>query len=363
MSRLPVGGDAWLTAVAEVALAAGVQGRGDLVRALAAELAAAAPSSTGALPSRVLAETRVTEQLIITGSPEVAAPLLDALDKKIEALRADRPGLAGRVLSALTLARRFAGDAGAAHALAEDAILAFERAGDQRNALLQRGRLGYALMEIGDYAAADRRLSDVISASDRMGLGNVAATARHNLGLTLARLGRFDEARTHERAAVAAFRASGNRRMEGASLEYLALIELDAGDSTAAIEAARGACAVAEVEPILPLNLSESLAILGQGLLAAGRPDEALAVARRGLEILEGLGGIDDGEAIIRLTVAEALFATGATDAGRAAIAAARERLLHRAARIPDEAMRAHFLQRVPENRRTLELATARAAP
>jgi tetratricopeptide (TPR) repeat protein len=359
MGHLPVGGDAWLTAAGEVALAAGVQGRGDLVRALADELdqAALAAGGGGTLTSRILAETRIAEQLIITGNPERAAPILDALERQIDALRADRPDLVGRVLAALALARRFAGDVGAAHALAEDAIVAFERAGDQRNALLQRGRLGYALMEIGDYAAADRRLTDVITASDRMGLGNVAATARHNLGLTLARLGRFDEARAHERAAVAAFRASGNRRMEGASLEYLALIELDAGDPAAAIEAARGACAVAEAEPILPLNLSESLAILGQGLLAAGRPHEALAVARRALEMLEGLGGIDDGEAIIRLTWAEALIATGDTDGGRAAIGAARERLLQRAARIPDEAMRAAFLQRVPENRRTLELA------
>jgi hypothetical protein len=54
---------------------------------------------------------------------------------------------------------------------------------------------------------------------------------------------------------------------------------------------------------------------------------------------------------------AEALHATGNTEAARAAIEVARASLLARAAKIKDPSWRASFLDRVPENARTLELA------
>ena len=70
-------------------------------------------------------------------------------------------------------------------------------------------------------------------------------------------------------------------------------------------------------------------------------------------------GGIDEGEARIRLIYAEALHATGELEEARVAIATARDRLLARAAKIGDEAWRRSFLECVPENSRTLELARA----
>src|SRR5262249_10735744 len=152
---------------------------------------------------------------------------------------------------------------------------------------------------IGKAAAAEQVLREVVAAADRMGLQNVAATARHNLGLTLSRLGRFDEARRVEMAARDAFRASGNRRLEGAALEYLAQIELDAGAAAAAELAARAALAVASAEPVLPLNQAESLALVAQSLLAQARAGDALDFASRAARMLDTLGGIDDGEAII----------------------------------------------------------------
>lgn len=145
--------------------------------------------------------------------------------------------------------------------------------------------------------------------------------------------------------------------MEGASLEYLALIRLEAGDITGAERAAREALAVASAEPVLPLNRAESNAILARTLLAAGRANDALALARSALEELEALGGIDDGEAIIRLTLAEALAATGDRTAAAAAVGRARDRLLERSDAISDPALRASFLGRVPENARTLAMA------
>jgi hypothetical protein len=63
--------------------------------------------------------------------------------------------------------------------------------------------------------------------------------------------------------------------------------------------------------------------------------------------------------AFLRLTHAEALHASGALDAARHAIADARARLWVIADKIADPGYKASFLAGVPENARTLALATA----
>jgi eukaryotic-like serine/threonine-protein kinase len=93
--------------------------------------------------------------------------------------------------------------------------------------------------------------------------------------------------------------------------------------------------------------------------LTEGRPDEALADARKAAEVLAELGGIDEGEAQVRLTYAEALRAGGDIAGAEEAIAEARSRLLERAAKISDPELRRSFLERVPENAETLSLARA----
>ncbi|MDB4966514.1 MAG: protein kinase [Myxococcales bacterium] len=349
-AALPVGDELWFSAIGEAAMAFGVKGRGDEVRRLFEAL----PPTPEPGDRAVLAMTRLAEQLIITGAPEAADQLVARLAPLVAA--GSTAATAGRLLSMMTLHRRFQGDAAGAHALAVEAIASFERAADLRNACVQRGRLGYALLEVGFAADAERLLSEVAAQADRMRLANVAATARHNLGLTLARLHRFEEARTVEARAVAEFRQLGNRRMEGASYEYLSLVELEAGDGAAAEQAARAAVAVAEIEPVLPLNLSESLAILAQALLARGRVKEARAASERSVAILAELGGIDDGEALIHLTSVETLFAVGEEARAKAALALAERRLLERMRKMTDVEMRRAFVA-VPENARTVALA------
>ena len=61
----------------------------------------------------------------------------------------------------------------------------------------------------------------------------------------------------------------------------------------------------------------------------------------------------------IRLAHAEALHATGAHDAARRAIADARARLYTIADKIADPTYKTSFLEDVPENARTLALASA----
>jgi hypothetical protein len=75
------------------------------------------------------------------------------------------------------------------------------------------------------------------------------------------------------------------------------------------------------------------------------------------MDVLDALGGVEEGESYVRLTYAEALDATGDRDAAREAIATARVRILERAAMIHDPRWKESFLERVRENARTLELA------
>jgi tetratricopeptide (TPR) repeat protein len=248
------------------------------------------------------------------------------------------------------------GDPSARAAWGERVTALVERTGDVRRACQERGRVGYYFMDLGAYERAVALLREVLAQARALGLTDVEARAQHNLGLALARVGEVDEGRAHERAAADAFHARGNRRMEGASYEYLALIAMSGGAWADAEAAAREALRLGTDPEPLPLNQAESLAILARALLAQGRAAEALDAAREGLRILESLDGTDEGESLIRLAYAEALAATGDHAAARDAIGSAERRLLARADRITDGAARASFLERVPENARTLEL-------
>jgi hypothetical protein len=92
-------------------------------------------------------------------------------------------------------------------------------------------------------------------------------------------------------------------------------------------------------------------------LLARARPAEAFEAARTAMQLLEQMGGIDGGEAIIRLSWAEALAATGDVPQARRALDTARARLKAIAEKIGDPALRRQFLEQVPDNARTFALA------
>jgi len=191
-----------------------------------------------------------------------------------------------------------------------------------------------------------------------MGLTMVAATARHHLGLALARLGQYEEGRRVETEALEVFRRLGNRRLEATSLTYLALIEIAAGAPDAGEAAARAALSLSSSRP-QPLSQAEAWAILGQALLARGQGAEAREAGQRAVRALAEVGGVDAFESIIRLTWAEALWATGDRKRARVAIELGRARLVRRALRIADKNVRASFLDQVPENARTFACAAA----
>ena len=100
------------------------------------------------------------------------------------------------------------------------------------------------------------------------------------------------------------------------------------------------------------------LSTLGRILLRQNRTLEALTVTQRAMEMLaNGLASQEEGEALIRLSFAEAIHAAKEHRGARDAIAEAREYIHSAVARIQDPLVRQSFLSQVPENARTLSLA------
>jgi hypothetical protein len=120
----------------------------------------------------------------------------------------------------------------------------------------------------------------------------------------------------------------------------------------------RAAEAAVEIAASIPGVRSYALGTLAKVLLAEGRAAEARAPAEEAMAIVTSLGGLEEGEPIVRLTHAEVLLACGDEAGARAALAVARERLLSRAAKISDPDRRASLLVSVPEHARTMALAT-----
>ncbi len=264
------------------------------------------------------------------------------------------PAVVGWMENARAFGALYLGDAGTYLELSRRSARRFERAGDVRSEANARVHLGFALLQVGAYPEAEVALREALVAARRLGLFNVVATAMNNLGLALAHTGRLEEATAVETEAIRLAASQEDRRLEGGSHHYLAIITAMRGDHAEAARVARHAASMLHVAP--PLR-AHALATLARCLLEQGTSDEALRVAGEALEQLESLGGIEEGEAAVRLVYAEALDRAGKPDQARAHMAMALARLEQRAARITDAKWRERFLAEVPENRRTVALA------
>jgi tetratricopeptide (TPR) repeat protein len=95
-------------------------------------------------------------------------------------------------------------------------------------------------------------------------------------------------------------------------------------------------------------------------LLAQGRNEEARAVAERGVQALEQLGGEGAGAVGAWLSLAEAALAQGETEVAENALRKVQQGLFLRARDITDAAALERFLSQVPENARARELVRQR---
>ncbi len=355
---LPGDDDRRFGALAELAQATAMLGQVPALRALAAELSpAVAPRS----PREAAARAILAAELYLIAQRDLADPLLEGLAGLDPRWLAEDPMLAARCDWARSLRAQFHGDLAAGLAHDQRALAHMERAGALIEATSRRTAVGYTLMALGDFAGAAAALERALVDARRVGGRDMIAAVEHNLGLVRAYQGRAEEGLALEQAAVAAFAGTGARRMEAAALEYVAIIQLVRGEAVAAVAAAERAVAVASTDPPLAASVASSTAVLARAVLACGDAGRACALARRAHAQLVELGGIDDGDAVIRLALVEALRAVASDEAAAAAVAA-RDHLLARAARIADPQVRQRFVAAVPEHAATMAIA-AQLAP
>ncbi len=234
------------------------------------------------------------------------------------------------------------------------AIAAFEAAGDMRAACRHLVSAAAACIELGAYTEAERALNDALASAEHMGLVGVSASVWHHQGMLLARLGNAKAAINRADAAIEAFVAQGDKRMEAAARVYRGLFLATSGELQLA---AREITTALEMSGTSPPLRAYALAILARTELGNGRHDLGGEYAREAMTLLEDLGGVEEGEAEIRLTHAEVLEAAGDVTNAKEAIATARVRILERTAMIQDPHWKDTFIERVGENARTLELA------
>jgi tetratricopeptide (TPR) repeat protein len=360
MHLLPRGSAPWYAATGEVTVASlrlGHVGKlAETVEELRFCLATGAAS-----PAAVMAAARAATGLAHAGAYDLAEPLLDLAEALVEGGMDGRswalsdPAVEGRVVQARATLALVSGDVGDYLQRMSSAAALFEEGGEARMACNARVGVGYAYLEIGAYGESERCLREARAGAELLGLPQIAAVATHNLGLVLARTGALAEARSVEEEVAEAFRRQGDLRLEAATRSYLSQILVLSGDLEAAEREARAALALL----VLPPVRVQTLATLGYALLAAGRANDALAATREATALLAMLGSVDSGESLLRLVHAEALRAIGEEAAARTAILVARGRIMERAAKIKAPLLRASFLERVPENARTLALAEA----
>ncbi|WP_437990691.1 protein kinase domain-containing protein [Sorangium sp. So ce145] len=355
--HLAPGSAPWFAAVTQAVAAASKLGGFDRVERWMDE-AVVVTASQGAESARSTCLCMGASTLAFAGRPAIVDGLIAEVERAMGDGASTGAGAGAEVVAGLHQARAFramsGGDPGACVTGLEAALVAFEQVGDRRNACITRANLGYSYGELGDFGGAEAALRSVLEATERMGLHEVAAAAQASLGQVLAYRGRLAEARAVEEAALASSQRLGDPRAEVVSRSYLAKIALLAGDLAGAEREARLAEAL---ESASPFRVT-AMAIRARALIGLGRAAEALAAAGEALAALESLGGIEEGESMIRLVHAEAFSAVGDAASAAVAISSARDKLLDRAAGVRDPEWRGRFLSHVPDNARTLELAS-----
>ncbi|MDI1431688.1 serine/threonine-protein kinase [Polyangium sorediatum] len=238
------------------------------------------------------------------------------------------------------------------------ALQAFNEAGSRRGGVLARVFVGMNEWMLG----ANTRAAETLCPEPRHDedFAIVASLRALFRVLALSDGGRLDEARDEATRLFAAAKMNGNEADEARGRWALGEVARRAGQHQ---EAARHAQAAMELGGVLPLDHAAAGAVLASALRAMGRVDEALVEARASHTRYEAVRGFGYRGGFLLVTLAQCLDAAGARGEARAVLRVARERLYRIAERTPNPEYRRSFLEDVPENARTLELAQAWLGP
>jgi ATP/maltotriose-dependent transcriptional regulator MalT len=273
--------------------------------------------------------------------------LLEEAKDKLE------PLLVGRTSTLSAHRARMAGKWSLTLAQFQWAAEHYERLGNRRAASEALANLGQTFLLIGQFERAEECMRRQIEMAQRLGLGAMIPGSMANLGLVLAYQGRLDQARDTGRQANAMLVDLGIPYFLACTEAYQSIIEFLSGDFVLAEQYAIAAAAHWEtMAPSRPF----ALGLWARAVLGQGRASEALLHAREAYEQLKTLGTLDEGDAIVRLAMAESLLASGDGAAAKSVLAEARKSIEAVADGLDGPAERTSFMTRIPENRRITEL-------
>lgn len=291
--------------------------------------------------------------MLQAGQYGLADVVLARMEEILASGRHPEPTFPARVYSARAMRSLYGNDPVGYLEESSRAARSYETLGEPRFALLHWNNVGFAHVSLGDGESALRAFEGVIEEAAARDLGRIATSARHNRGLALMLVGRHAEAAATERAVIHEAEAQGDAQLAAMARVYLGRVLLAAGDGPGAL------AAVAQALPSLhgqPGAQVFALAVRATALLRGGHRMEALEAAEQGMRVLDAVGSVEEGEALLRLAHVEALRAGGDGARADAALSAAWSRLLARAAKLRSAAREAFFAG-VPEHERMALLA------
>lgn len=352
LSLLEDGSEAWFAAASMLTVSSHRSGDVDTERRMARRFLDEGwcdRAGVGALMS----SCRIATAMVQIGDYELADAIIDRIGSWAPTLK-HFPSAQARWQASLAARALYKGFTWEYRQLSERAAEACEAAGDLRTTAIHRHNASHACIELGMYERAVEGLRETLRLGTRIGVRNVTASAKNNLGAALTHLGNFQEARALLEDAIHELRAQGDKRMEGGAHNHLAELLLAEGDAVgAATEAERAVLVLAHVPP----TRIQAMGTLARAQLACGQREQSLATARRANSDLDAAGSIADGEALVRLSLAEALLQSGDEVGAREAAARACLRLDERARPIDTEEGRRAFFERVVAHRRLRLLA------
>jgi tetratricopeptide (TPR) repeat protein len=239
----------------------------------------------------------------------------------------------------------------------EDAVRAFEEAGDQRMMVVSLSRMGQAYAALGAHEEAEHHLRAAVAQGAALEDRFASMSTRLHL------------------CAYLASRPSAAARAEARALGEALIVEPSIGAGYAGwahgllglVAHAEGDAARAEAElrhgiDLLrwaPLRRWSNAVLLGRVLLAQGRAEEAYTLARQTHAEAERTGGAGYVAMSLLAMVGETALAVGQREEAESATAAALSALRFALADVPEDPMRVRFVVEVEENTRVLALGRA----
>jgi hypothetical protein len=358
MRASPRGSAPWVQGVAARISGASVAGKAAEVLAVADELKQVEQVDVApdAVYPMVIAVALATYVIEVTGR----SPYGDALHAKLEAITqaaGDRSAIARTIYYLTTAARQQQkGDPFGMLEYTRKGRELARQCGHLRAETIATISLATSCWGLGAPDEAERMLQGLALAD--ADLGPISVYRPFVMAWLLAERGALAEAGAYADLLTSTLgRARGLSVDEGLGRWVLAEVRRRAG---AFEEAER------EVEDALlllgktcPIDVPGVLATKAALKLAQGKPDEALAAAEEGLARQAAMRMHDHffRGSFLRLVHSESLEANGRHAEACTALADAKGRLLAMAAKITEAAYQKSFLENVPENRRTLDLA------